>query len=41
MINIGEHPILKKYINTLKETSLDGESSIAEYMTESQIEVVD
>lgn len=41
MINIEAHPILKKYIDTLHETSLDAGSSVTEYMTDSQIEVVD
>lgn len=40
MINIEGYPILKNHIATLKETSLDAGSSIAEYMTDSQIEVV-
>lgn len=40
MINIEEYPILKNHITTLQETSLADGSSVAEYMTESQIEVV-
>ena len=41
MINIEEYPILKNHIATLKETSLDDGGSVAAYMTDSQIEVVD